>query len=56
MEVVLHEGKNRQIRRMVESIGHRVLRLVRVAMGHLQLGDLAVGAIRELPREEWPVR
>ena len=55
LEVVLHEGKNRQIRRMVESIGHRVLRLVRVAMGHLQLGDLAVGAIRELPREEWPV-
>jgi pseudouridine synthase len=53
VEVVLHEGKNRQIRKMAESIGHKVLRLVRVGLGFLELGDLAPGAIRELTPEEW---
>lgn len=53
VEVVLHEGKNRQIRKMAESIGHKVLRLVRVGLGFLELGDLAPGAIRELAPGEW---
>ena len=53
IEVVLHEGKNRQIRKMAESIGHKVQRLVRVGLGFLELGDLAPGAIRELAPEEW---
>ncbi len=53
IEVVLHEGKNRQIRKMAESIGHKVQRLVRVGIGFLELGDLAPGAIRELAPEEW---
>lgn len=52
LEVVLDEGKNRQIRRMVEAMGAKVLRLVRVAIGPLQLGELAKGKYRELTLEE----
>lgn len=52
LEIVLDEGKNRQIRRMLEALGLEVLRLVRVAMGRLCLGDLAKGKIRELTARE----
>lgn len=52
LEVVLDEGKNRHIRRMLNTLGVEVLRLVRVAIGPLALGDLAKGASRELTREE----
>lgn len=52
IEVVLDEGKNRQIRRMVEAAGIEVLRLVRVAIGRLPLGDLPKGQARELTAEE----
>ena len=48
LEVVLVEGKNRQIRRIAETLGFEVLRLVRVAIGDLQLGDLAKGRWRHL--------
>lgn len=52
VEIVLDEGKNRHIRRMLETLGVEVLRLIRVAIGPFALGDLAKGAVRELTAEE----
>jgi 23S rRNA pseudouridine2605 synthase len=52
LEIVLDEGKNRHIRRMLETLKIEVLRLVRVAIGPLSLGDLPKGATRALEREE----
>ncbi|MBZ5643165.1 MAG: rRNA pseudouridine synthase [Acidobacteriia bacterium] len=52
LEIVLDEGKNRQVRRMLEALRIEVLRLVRVAFGPLQLGELAKGKFRELTADE----
>ena len=52
LEIVLDQGKNRHIRRMLEALETEVLRLVRVAIGPLTLGDLPKGQVRELTREE----
>lgn len=52
VEIVLDEGRNRHIRRMCESLGIEVLRLIRVAVGELELGELAKGAVRALHEEE----
>ena len=48
LEIVLDEGKNRHIRRMLAKLGISVLRLLRVAIGSLRLGDLPKGAARAL--------
>jgi len=48
LEVTIHEGRKRQVRRMCEAVGHPVLALRRVAFGPLRLGDLAPGAHRRL--------
>lgn len=52
LEIVLDEGKNRQIRRMLETLGIEVLRLIRIAVGPLQLGQIAKGEFRVLTAEE----
>lgn len=52
LQITLDEGKNRQIRRMIETLGVEVLRLVRVAIGPLELGTLAKGTYRHLRRDE----
>ena len=51
-EVILCEGKNRQIRRMFGQIGHPVMRLRRTAIGSVRLGELAPGAHRKMTPEE----
>ena len=50
--VTIHEGRNRQVRRMFEAVGHQVLQLRRVRFGPLELGDLPRGKWRELTKEE----
>ena len=52
LEITLDEGRNREIRRLLASIGHKVLRLRRVAIGSLRLGDLPLGAHRKLEKSE----
>ncbi len=52
LEIVLDEGKNRHIRRRLPAFGLNVLRLVRVAIAPVQLGNLAKGAYRHLTESE----
>lgn len=52
IEMTLTEGKNRQVRKMTAAVGFPTLRLVRVAIAHLSLGDLAVGQWRNLTPTE----
>lgn len=47
-ELTITEGKNRQVRRMCEAISHPVLKLVRIRIGELELGDLSIGKFRRL--------
>ncbi len=52
LEIILEEGKNRHIRRMLETLSIEVLRLIRVAIGPLAMGDLAKAAVRRLTADE----
>lgn len=52
LEIVLQEGRNREVRRLLARIGHKVIRLVRVAIGPIQLGALASGEHRPLTASE----
>ena len=52
IELTIHEGRNRQVRRMCEAVGHPVLELVRTRFGPLSLGDLEPGAHRRLRQVE----
>ncbi|MDE2482947.1 MAG: rRNA pseudouridine synthase [bacterium] len=52
VDITVHEGRNRQVRRMFEALGHPVQTLVRLRFGPVSLGDLGVGRTRDLtPRE-----
>ena len=51
-EITIHEGRNRQVRRMCEVLGHQVSRLVRIGYAFLTLGDLGPGQKRLLSNQE----
>ena len=52
LEITVTEGRNRQVRRMLEAVDSKVLKLVRTAIGSLRIGELAVGKYRELTERE----
>ncbi len=52
IELVIHEGRNRQVRRMTAAVGHPTLRLVRVGVGNVTLNDLSPGGWRPLDHDE----
>lgn len=52
VEITIREGRNRQVRRMIERVGNRVAALERVRFGSLELGDLGTGESRRLSRSE----
>ncbi len=53
LEITIHEGRKRQVKRMCEHVGHPVRELERVRYGPLRLGDLAPGAYRRLSVQRW---
>ena len=52
IEVTIEEGRNRQVRRMLEAVGSKVLKLVRTSIGPLSIGSLAIGGWRRLTEAE----
>jgi 23S rRNA pseudouridine2605 synthase len=52
LEIVIHEGKNRQVRRMCESVGRKVLALHRTKIGEISVKDIPLGKWRNLKKEE----
>ena len=52
LEIVLTEGRNREIRRLLARVGHKVQQLKRIAIGPIRLGEIPTGAYRELSRQE----
>ena len=52
VDITIHEGRNRQVRRMFEVVAHPVVALIRLRFGPISLGELATGAVRPAtPRE-----
>lgn len=51
-KVTIHEGKNRQVRKMFQAINHPTMNLKRVQVGKINIGDLEIGKYRELTRDE----
>jgi 23S rRNA pseudouridine2605 synthase len=51
-EITITEGRNRQVRRMVEALGAKVLKLVRTRIGSISIGDLQIGKYRALTDRE----
>lgn len=52
VQLTIHEGRNRQVRRMLEAVGHPVIKLKRIAIGNLTLGKLPLGKYRYLTPQE----
>ena len=52
VELVIHEGRNRIVRRLLDEVGHPVRRLTRTAIGPVLLRGLPAGQLRELTRDE----
>lgn len=52
VDITIHEGKNRQVRKMFKAVGNHVQELERIAIGNIRLGRLAEGHYRKLTREE----
>jgi pseudouridine synthase len=52
LEMTITEGRNRQVRRMLEAVGSKVLKLVRTAIGPLRIGELPIGTVRPLTPED----
>jgi 23S rRNA pseudouridine2457 synthase len=52
LKITLREGLNRQVRRMTAAVGHPTVRLIRIAIGPMVLGDLQPGQWRELTKSE----
>jgi len=52
LEMILDEGRNREIRRLLARIGHKVQRLTRIAVGPVRLGEMPRGAVRTLTKQE----
>ncbi|GAB6183665.1 pseudouridine synthase [Thermodesulfovibrio hydrogeniphilus] len=52
IKITLHEGRKRQIRKMLQRVGHPVIRLIRIAIDGVKLGNLKPGQIRPLTKEE----
>ena len=52
LEITITEGRNRQVRRMIEAVGSKVLKLVRTAIGPIEIGGLEIGRYRDLTPQE----
>ena len=52
LEMVIYEGKKRQIRRMLERVGHSVIRLMRIRINGIEMGALRPGECRQISSEE----